>query len=196
MKLLKSVIFFIFITNFANADQPYLKFGVSKLKTDYITQDGINYKDVYADEFDVYGITAGYSFTNFFIEGRYFWSSKESKTGSDSSGGVSVSGSTDVELDGYSIGGGYSFTINDKIKIKPSVHYLDIDIDANLDLTIAGSNFSFDAGGKDETIEAKVEGTYLVNEKSEISLSYSDYLDDVTTTKNASTLAIEIKYIF
>jgi hypothetical protein len=189
------VIAFLFTLN-ANAEQPYLKFNVSKLKTDYITQDGINYKDVYADEYDVYSLIGGYEFNEIFFEGRYFWSSEESKSGSATVGAVTVSGSTDVEIDGFSIGGGYNFNINENLRFKPSIHYVEVDVDANLNLTIAGSSFTFDAGGSDETIEGKMAIEYFVNDKIDFALNYSEYLDDITTTKDASTLGLEFKYKF
>lgn len=197
IKIIIANLFALLIFSFAsNAEQPYLKFGVSKLKTDYITIDGINLKDIYADNFNVYTFTGGYNFGKFFLEGRYFKSSKESKSGSASFSGVSVSGSTDVKFDGQSIGAGYNFQINDNFYIKPSIHYVNIDIDATINLSIAGSSYSFDTSGSDNTIEAAVAAAYKINDNSEIEFVYSSYLDDVTTTKDASTLGVNFSHKF
>jgi len=37
---------------------------------------------------------------------------------------------------------------------------------------------------------------YVVNDKMDFALNYSEYLDDITTTKDASTLGLEFKYKF
>ena len=188
---------FLALGSTSYAEKPYVKLGVSQLKMDFKTIDGIDYGLIYADKYDVYNLSGGFEFdNNFFIEGRYFWTSEESKSGSASVGGISVSGSTKVDIDGYSIGGGYNYKVNEKFSVRPSIHYVDVDVNSTVNLTISGSSATFDTGGSDQLLEAGIELAYAINENSNVSFIYTRYLDDLGTAEKMNTMGISYKHNF
>ena len=188
-KIIITIMAILVLGTASYAEKPYVKFGVSQLKTDYKTIGGINYSQVYEDKFDVYTLTGGYEFNNnVFVEARYFWTSEEGKSGTVDG----VAGSTKVEMDGYSIGAGYNFKVNDKFSVKPSIHYVEVDVDA----TLTAFGASFDTSGTDQTLDAGVELAYSITEKSSISINYNRFLDDINTAENAELIGISYKHSF
>jgi hypothetical protein len=196
-KIIITIMAILVLGTASYAEKPYVKLGVSQLKMDFKTIDGIDYGSVYADKYDVYNLTGGFEFdNNFFVEARYFWTSEESKSGSATAGDVSISGSTKVDMDGYSIGGGYNYKVNEKFSVRPSIHYVDIDVNSTVNLTIEESSGTFDTGGSDQLLEAGMELAYAINDNSNISFIYTRYLDDMGTAEDINTMGISYKHNF
>lgn len=199
-KLLAILISFsVFSFSAVAEDGPYIGFKPSKLKIEWSTVEGIDLNDVYDDEYDVMDFHAGYNFGNYFVELGYLDSSDEGLSGSASGGGITVTGSSSLEFDGWRIGTGYNHQVNDKINIKPFINYYDIDYDASLSLTVTGSatfEAAADASGSESMIDAGLGVEYIINDKSKVGFSYSQSIDDMEDTDKVENLAINVSYQF
>jgi long-subunit fatty acid transport protein len=99
-------------------------------------------------------------------------------------------------MDGYSIGGGYNYKVNEKFSVRPSIHYVDIDVNSTVNLTIEESSGTFDTGGSDQLLEVGMELAYAINDNSNISFIYTRYLDDMGTAEDINTMGISYKHSF
>ena len=199
-KLLTILTSFLLFTFAAIADDgPYVGFKPSKLKIKWSTVEGIDLNEIYDDEYRVMDFHAGYNFGKYFVELGYLDSSKEGLSGSASGGGITVSGSSSLEFDGWRIGAGYNHQVNDKINIKPFINYYDIDYKASLNISVTGSatfEAAANASGSESMIDAGLGVEYILNEKSKIGFSYSQSIDDLDDTDKVENLAINVSYQF
>jgi len=186
-------------TNAFSEDGPYVGFKPSKLKVEWSTVEGIDLNEVYDDEYDVMDLHLGYNIGNSFIELGYFNSSEEGLSASASAGGITVTGTSSLEMDGFRIGTGYNHQINDNWNIRPFINYYDIDYDASLSLTVTGSatfTAAADASGSESMIDAGLGADYVIDENSKIGFSYAQSIDDIEDTDKVETLAVTASYKF
>ena len=205
-KIIALMISLIAIPSFALAkDGPYLGAKYAKIDVDYKTVDGIDLNKLFAGNFNAYDLHVGYGIGNGFFELGYIKSSSENKslgstTVTTSSGSATISASTGMKFDGYRVGAGYNFPLNNQFTIKPFINYYDIDMTASGTLTVsAGSTtvrIGTTASGSDSMIDAGLGFDYIVNSQTKIGLSYAQTLDSITDTKKVQTWALSASYQF
>ena len=200
-KIIALMISLIAMPTFALAkDGPYVGAKAGRINIDFKSIEGINLSQIYADEYNALDLHAGYNIGNSFIEAGYIKSSDESKSlGSITVGGVTVSGSTNVEFDGWRVGAGHNFKINDQISIKPFINYYDLIIDETLTITVTGSTTfrgSASASGSDNMMDAGLGLDYKINENTKIGLSYSQTIDDLKNTDKLQIYSLSLNHQF
>jgi opacity protein-like surface antigen len=182
-KIIALMISLIAMSTFALAkDGPYVGARAGRINIDFKNIEGINLSQIYADKYNALDLHAGYNIGNSFIEAGYLRSSDESKSlGSVTVGSITVSGSTNVKFDGFRIGAGHNFKINDQISIKPFINYYDLKIEETLTITVTGSTTfraSSSFSGSDDMVDAGLGLDYKISENSKIGFSYSQTIDE------------------
>jgi len=202
-KIIALVISLIAIPTFALAkDAPYVGIKGSKIHIDFKTVEGIDLNNVYADEYNALDIHAGYNFGNSFIELGYIKSNKESKNlGTYTEAGITLTGSTSVEFDGWRIGVGHNFKYDDKLSFRPFLNYYELDIDSNIaaTLTVAGSGTfraSANTGGTDNMMDAGLGIDYKLSDNSKIIVGYSKSFDDLKNTESTQIYSVSFTHSF
>ena len=202
-KIIALMISLIAMPTFALAkDAPYIGIKGSKIYVDFKTVEGIDLNNVYADEFNAVDVHAGYNFGNSFIELGYIKSNKESKNlGTYTAAGITLTGSTSVEFDGWRIGVGHNFKYDDKLSFRPFLNYYDLDIDSNItaSLTVTGSGTfraSANTGGSDNMMDAGLGVDYKLSDKSKIIVGYSQTFDDLKNTKSTQIYSVNFTHNF
>jgi hypothetical protein len=206
-KIIALMISLIAIPNFAIAkDGPYIGAKYAKIDVDYKTVDGIDLNKLFAGNFNAYDLHLGYEVGNGFFEVGYIKSSDESKnlgstTVTTSAGAATISANTGMKFDGYRIGAGYNFPVNNQFTIKPFINYYGIDMTASGTLTVAegGStivSIGTTASGSDSMTDIGLGFDYIVNDKTKIGFSYAKTIDSITDTKKVQTLALSASYQF
>jgi hypothetical protein len=205
-KIIALMISLIAIPTFALAkDGPYVGAKYAKIDVDYKTVDGIDLNKLFAGNFNAYDLHLGYEVGNGFFEVGYIKSSDESKnlgstTVTTSAGATVISASTGMKFDGYRIGAGYNFPVNNQFTIKPFINYYGIDMTASGTLTVASGSTSVSIGttasGNDSMTDVGLGFDYIVNDKTKIGFSYAKTIDSITDTKKVQTLALSASYQF
>jgi long-subunit fatty acid transport protein len=200
-KIIALMISLIAIPTFAIAkDGPYLGVQASKINVDYKTIEGIDLGRIYADQFNALDLHVGYNFGDSFVEFGYLKSSDESKSlGTYTSGSITVSGSTNLKFDGWRIGAGHNFKINDQLSIKPFINYYNLNVDETWTVTVTGSTTlqgSASYGGSDNMIDVGLGFDYKINENSKIGLSYSRSIDQLQNTDKTQVYSISYNHKF
>jgi len=196
-------LFFLLISipTFALAkDGPYFGAKAGRINIDYKTVEGIDLNQVYTNKFNALDVHAGYNIGNSFIDAGYIKSSDGSKNlGSITVGSITVSGSTNIEFDGFRIGAGHNFKINDQISIKPFINYYNLNIDETLTITVTGSTTfraSASASGTDNMVDAGLGFDFKLNENTKIGLSYSQSIDDLKNTNKTQIYSLSFNHKF
>jgi hypothetical protein len=205
-KIIALMISLIAMPTFAIAkDGPYVGAKYAKIDVDYETVDGIDLNKLFAGNFNAYDLHLGYGIGNGFFELGYIKSSDESKnlgstTFATSAGEATISASTGMKFDGYRIGAGYNFPVNNQFNIKPFINYYEIDMTASGTLTVTGDGTTVSIGttasGKDSMIDAGLGFDYVINNQTKIGLSYAQTIDSLTDTKKVQTWALSASYQF
>ena len=197
-KLLAILISFsVFSFSAVAEDGPYIGFKPSKLKIEWSTVDGVDLDEVYADEHNVMDFHAGYNLGNYFIELGYLNASDEGKSADYNLGGITISGSSSLEFDGWRVGTGYNYQLNDRVNLKPFLNYYEIDYDASLNVSVSGITLAaLDTSGSESMIDAGLGVEYIINDKSKVGFSYSQSIDDMEDTDKVENLAINVSYQF
>jgi len=200
-KIIALMISLMMMTNFAIAkDGPYLGAQLSKINIDYKTVEGIDLKELYADQFNALDLHAGYNFGDSFIELAYVKSSEETKSlGSLTVGSITLSGNTKLKFDGWRIGAGHNFKINDNLSIRPFINYYDLNSTETWSVTVTGSSTlksSASYDGSDSMVDAGLGFDYKINENSKIGLSYSRSIDELKNTNKTEIYSISYNQKF
>jgi hypothetical protein len=206
-KIIALIISLIAIPNFAIAkDGPYIGAKYAKIDVDYKIVDGIDLNKLFAGKFNAYDLHLGYGVGNGFFEVGYIKSSDESKnlgstTVTTSAGAATISANTGMKFDGYRIGAGYNFPVNNQFTIKPFINYYGIDMTASGTLTVADGGSTIvsigtTASGSDSMTDIGLGFDYIVNDKTKIGFSYAQTIDSITDTKKVQTLALSASYQF
>ena len=183
-------------------DRPYIGFKYQQLKLDHSTVDGFDLNNFAPDEFKVMDFHIGYNFSNnWFTELGYLKSDDPSKSGSQTVGGVTITGTNvKLEADGFRIGTGYNYKPSEKFIIKPFVNYYDLDIKGSGTLTAsagaATATASLTGTDSDSMIDAGVNLAFVINENSQFGLSYSRAIDELDETDKNEFLSANISYQF
>lgn len=179
-------------------DGPYIGAKAAKIDIDYKTFEGVDLNQVFPSDFDALDLHVGYNMGAAFFELGYINSNKESKNlGTAVFSGVTFTGNTSLEFDGFRIGAGYNFPINKQFVIKPFINYYDLDITASGTLTASGTTITTTTvSGSDEMIDAGLGFDYLIDERSKISLGYARTLDSLDDTDNVQTISLSFNHQF
>jgi hypothetical protein len=205
-KIIALMISLIAIPTFAVAkDGPYVGAKYAKIDVDYKTVYGIDLNKLFAGNFNAYDLHLGYGIGNGFFELGYIKSSDESKnlgstTVTTSAGSATISASTGMKFDGYRIGAGYNYPVNNQFIIKPFINYYELDMTASGTLTVAAGSTTVRIGttasGSDSMIDAGLGFDYIINNQTKIGLSYAQTIDSITDTKKVQTWALSANYQF
>jgi hypothetical protein len=200
-KIIALIISLIAMPTFVLAkDGPYLGVQASRINVDYKTIEGIDLGRIYADQFNALDVHAGYNFGDSFVEFGYLKSSDESKSlGSLTVGSITVSGSTKLNFDGWRLGAGHNFKINEQLSVKPFINYYKLNVDETLSVTVTGSTTfqgSASYGGSDNMIDVGLGFDYKINENSKIGISYSRSIDELQNTDKTQVYSISYNHKF
>ena len=201
-KIIALVISLIAIPTFALAkDGPYIGVKASSIKIDFVTTDGFNFNSLVENEFKALDAHIGYNVGNGFFELGYLNSDKGTKSGTSTSGGVTITTTNfGYEFDGYRLGAGYNYNVGNNIVLKPFINYYDLKFTASG--TISASNGSTTVTGKvsgserDQAIDAGLGLDYIINDKSKIGISYSQFIDKFTDTDSTKVYSIGFSHQF
>ena len=205
-KIVALMISLIAMPTFALAkDGPYIGAKYAKIDVDYKTVDGIDLNKLFAGKFNAYDLHLGYGVGNGFFEVGYIKSSDESKnlgstTVTTSAGATEISASTGMKFDGYRIGAGYNFPVNNQFTIKPFINYYGIDMTASGTLTVASGSTTVSIGttasGSDSMTDVGLGFDYIVNDKTKIGLSYSQSIDELQNTDKVQIYSLSFNHKF
>ena len=201
-KIIALVISLIAIPTFALAkDGPYIGVKASSIKIDFVTTDGFNFNSLVENEFKALDAHIGYNVGNGFFELGYLNSDKGTKSGTSTSGGVTITTTNfGYEFDGYRLGAGYNYNVGNNIVLKPFINYYDLKFTASG--TISASNGSTTVTGKvsgserDQAIDAGLGLDYIINDKSKIGISYSQFIDKFADTDSTKVYSIGFSHQF
>ena len=201
-KIIALVISLIAIPTFALAkDGPYIGVKASSIKIDFITTDGFNLNNLVENDFKALDAHIGYNVGNGFFELGYLNSDKGTKSGTSTSGGVTITTTNfGYEFDGYRLGAGYNYNVGNNVVLKPFINYYDLKFTASG--TISASNGSTTVTGKvsgserDQAIDAGLGLDYVINDKSKIGISYSQFIDKFTDTDSTKVYSIGFSHQF
>jgi hypothetical protein len=201
-KIIALVISLIAMPTFALAkDGPYIGVKASSIKIDFITTDGFNLNNLVENDFKALDAHIGYNVGNGFFELGYLNSDKGTKSGTSTSGGVTITTTNfGYEFDGYRLGAGYNYNVGNNVVLKPFINYYDLKFTASG--TISASNGSTTVTGKvsgserDQAIDAGLGLDYVINDKSKIGISYSQFIDKFTDTDSTKIYSIGFSHQF
>jgi len=201
-KIIALVISLIAMPTFALAkDGPYIGVKASSIKIDFITTDGFNLNNLVENDFKDLDAHIGYNVGNGFFELGYLNSDKGTKSGTSTSGGVTITTTNfGYEFDGYRLGAGYNYNVGNNLVLKPFINYYDLKFTASG--TISASNGSTTVTGKvsgserDQAIDAGLGLDYVINDKSKIGISYSQFIDKFTDTDSTKVYSIGFSHQF
>ena len=201
-KIIALVISLIAIPTFALAkDGPYIGVKASSIKIDFITTDGFNLNNLVENDFKALDAHIGYNVGNGFFELGYLNSDKGTKSGTSTSGSVTITTTNfGYEFDGYRLGAGYNYNVGNNVVLKPFINYYDLKFTASG--TISASNGSTTVTGKvsgserDQAIDAGLGLDYVINDKSKIGISYSQFIDKFTDTDSTKVYSIGFSHQF
>ena len=201
-KIIALMISLIAIPTFALAkDGTYVGAKISKITVKYNTVEGFNGDSFFPGDFKALDLHAGYNIGNGFFEIAYLNSDKDTKTGSQTVGGVTVTGTNiGLEFDGFRIGAGYNFNLQNNLTVKPFVNYYDLKFKGSGTATIsAGSNRitgELVGSERDQGIDAGLGLDYAINNQSKIGISYSQFIDKFEDTDSTKVYSINYSYQF
>ena len=201
-KIIALMISLIAMPTFALAkDGPYIGVKASSIKIDFITTDGFNLNSLVENDFKALDAHIGYNVGNGFFELGYLNSDKGTKSGTSTSGGVTITTTNfGYEFDGYRLGAGYNYNVGNNVVFKPFINYYDLKFTASG--TISASNGSTTVTGKvsgserDQAIDAGLGLDYVINDKSKIGISYSQFIDKFTDTDSTNVYSISFSHQF
>ena len=201
-KIIALMISLIAMPTFALAkDGPYIGVKASSIKIDFITTDGFNLNSLVENDFKALDAHIGYNVGNGFFELGYLNSDKGTKSGTSTSGGVTITTTNfGYEFDGYRLGAGYNYNVGNNVVFKPFINYYDLKFTASG--TISASNGSTTVTGKvsgserDQAIDAGLGLDYVINDKSKIGISYSQFIDKFTDTDSTKIYSIGFSHQF
>lgn len=201
-KIIALMISIIAMPTFALAkDGAYVGAKVSKITVKYAGFEGFSGDKLLPGDFKALDLYAGYNVGNGFFEIAYLNSDKDTKTGSQTVGDVTLTGTNvGIEFDGYRIGTGYNFNLQNNITIKPFINYYDLKFKGSGTLTAsAGTNrITTEASGsdRDQGIDAGLGLEYIINNQSKIGISYSQFIDKFEDTDSTKVYSINYNYQF
>jgi len=201
-KIIALMISLIAIPTFAFAkDGPYIGVKASSIKIDFATVDGFNINDLAANDFKALDAHIGYNVGNGFFEFGYLNSDKGAKSGTSTSGGVTITTTNfGYEFDGYRLGAGYNYNVGSNIVLKPFINYYDLKFTASG--TILASDGSTTVSGnvsgseRDQAIDAGLGLDYVIDDKSKIGISYSQFIDKFADTDSTKVYSISFSHQF
>jgi hypothetical protein len=201
-KIIALMISLIAMPTFAVAkDGPYIGVKASSIKIDFITTDGFNLNSLVENDFKALDAHIGYNVGNGFFELGYLNSDKGTKSGTSTSGGVTITTTNfGYEFDGYRLGAGYNYNVGSNIVLKPFINYYDLKFTASG--TISASDGSTTVSGnvsgseRDQAIDAGLGLDYVINDKSKIGISYSQFIDKFTDTDSTKVYSISFSHQF
>ena len=201
-KIIALVISLIAMPTFALAkDGPYIGVKASSIKIDFITTDGFNLNNLVENDFKALDAHIGYNVGNGFFELGYLNSDKGTKSGTSTSGSVTITTTNfGYEFDGYRLGAGYNYNVGNNVVLKPFINYYDLKFTASG--TISASNGSTTVTGKvsgsdrDQAIDAGLGLDYVINDKSKVGISYSQFIDKFTDTDSTKVYSIGFSHQF
>jgi long-subunit fatty acid transport protein len=191
----------LFQSQSLKAEGFYTGAKASQLKIKFDTVEGVDLGKIYEEDYSLLDFHIGYGISNSFFELGYFDSSKESKNlGSITINGIALSATTNTSFDGWRLGYGYNYKVNDKFTLTPSINYYEVDIKANAVITVTSGSNTFaataDLGGSDHMMDAGLAAKYQVSDNANIGLAYLTTIDPLQDTDRISQVQISGAYQF
>jgi len=201
-KIIAIMISLIAIPTFAIAkDGPYVGAKLTKIDLDFTSVEGFDLNTFIPTDFNALDIHGGYNIGNAFFEVAYLKSQKETKSGTQTVDGVTLTGTNvGLEFDGFRIGTGYNYNLENNITVRPFLNYYDLKFKASGTATAAAGSARASAeitGSEDDNgIDAGLGIDYKINNQSKIGLSYSQFIDKFSDTDSTKTYSISFNYQF
>ncbi len=201
-KIIALMISLIAMPTFALAkDGFYAGAKLTKIDIDYNTVEGYDLNNFIPNDLNALDVHGGYNIGNGFIEVGYLKSQKETKSGTQTVGGVTLTGTNvGLEFNGFRIGTGYNYNLQNNITLKPFLNYYDLKFKASGTATAAAGSQRASAeitGSEDDSgIDAGLGIDYRINNQSKIGLSYSQFIDKFSDTDSTKTYSISFNYQF
>ena len=200
-KIIALMISLIAIPTFAIAkDGPYIGVKASSIKIDYKSIEGFNMNQVIETDFKTLDAHVGYNAGNAFFEFGYLNSDKGNKVASLTVDGVTLTSNIGYEFDGYRLGAGYNYNVSNDLILKPFVNYYDLKFTGSGTITVSNGSRSasvaFGGSDRDQAIDAGLGLDYVINDKSKIGISYSQFIDKFSDTDSTKTYSISFNYQF
>jgi hypothetical protein len=192
----------LFTSQSLKAQDIYIGAKASKLEIDYDSIEGVSYGEFLADDFTLMDYHLGYSFGSSYVELGYFKSDDKSKNiGSVTISGITFSASSKLDFDGFRLGYGYNYQVNDKLTITPSVNYYEVDVNGTVTATVASGSATLASaaegfGGSDNMIDVGLTAKYKINEQATIGLGYLHTVDSIEDTDKITQLQLSASYKF
>ena len=200
-KIIALVISLIAIPTFAIAkDGPYIGVKASSIKIDYKSIEGFNMNQVIETDFKTLDAHVGYNAGNAFFEFGYLNSDKGNKVASLTVDGVTLTSNIGYEFDGYRLGAGYNYNLSNGLILKPFVNYYDLKFTGSGTITASNGSRSasvaFGGSDRDQAIDAGLGLDYVINDKSKIGISYSQFIDKFDDTDSTKIYSISFSHQF
>ncbi len=200
-KIIALIISLIAIPTFAIAkDGPYIGVKASSIKIDYKSIEGFNMNQVIETDFKTLDAHVGYNAGNAFFEFGYLNSDKGNKVASLTVDGVTLTSNIGYEFDGYRLGAGYNYNVSNDLILKPFVNYYDLKFTGSGTITASNGSRSasvaFGGSDRDQAIDAGLGLDYVINDKSKIGISYSQFIDKFDDTDSTKIYSISFSHQF
>ena len=200
-KIIALMISLIAIPTFAIAkDGPYIGVKASSIKIDYKSIEGFDMNQVIETDFKTLDAHVGYNAGNAFFEFGYLNSDKGNKVASLTVDGVTLTSNIGYEFDGYRLGAGYNYNVSNDLILKPFVNYYDLKFTGSGTITASNGSRSasvaFGGSDRDQAIDAGLGLDYVINDKSKIGISYSQFIDKFDDTDSTKIYSISFSHQF
>lgn len=182
-------------------NKPYVGIKYQNLDIDRSTIDGYDLDNFAPTEFSVIDIYIGFNLNNnFFAELGYLQSEKETITGSQTVNSITITGTNiSQELDGFRLGMGYKFKMNNNLSIVPFLNYYKMDVKSSGTFVASSGSASATAsisGTESENWYEGGLGLSYMHKNLEFGISYSTSLKEMDEIDDVNVYSAKISYQF
>ena len=193
---------FIFVVSSLSAQSNLytgLKYG--QLNVDRSTVDGYDLDNFVPTESPFIDIFIGFNLTsNFFGEFGYVKSDKETITGSQTVGGITITGTNiSQEFYGFRAGTGYNFQLTDSLKVKPFLNHYRVDVESSGTFVASSGSATATAsisGTDSETFTEVGIGISFMIKNIDLGASYAKSISQLDEVDDLDVIGLSLSYNF